>query len=32
MLETVVQFSLEQGLISEKPTIEQLFIAGTAGS
>ena len=30
MLETVVQFSQEQGLIHDRPTIEQLFAAGTA--
>jgi 4,5-dihydroxyphthalate decarboxylase len=30
MLETVVQFSQEQGLIHERPTIEQLFAVGTA--
>lgn len=29
MLETVVQFSQEQGLIHDRPTIEQLFAAGT---
>lgn len=28
MLEKVIQFSQEQGLISERPTIEQLFAAG----
>jgi len=29
MLETVIQFSQEQGLIHDRPTIEQLFAAGT---
>ena len=29
MLETVVQFSQEQGLIHDRPTIDQLFAAGT---
>lgn len=30
MLETVVQFAQEQGLINERPAIEQLFASGTA--